>query len=101
MDVQNGVVDCFAGRNEPPLTTPAKAVTAARITRTPVVLVRVAFREETPEISPNNKAFAALRQRGTAMEADVDLSPSSSLGAVHPAPIGLRDQPKSSEHSLK
>jgi nicotinamidase-related amidase len=63
MDVQNGVV----GRLGDPgalLETLGSAVKAARASGVPVIYVRVAFRDGTPEISPNNRTFSALARSG-------------------------------------
>jgi nicotinamidase-related amidase len=63
MDVQNGVV----GRAADPdalLETLGSAVKAARASGVPVIYVRVAFRDGTPEISPNNRTFSALGRSG-------------------------------------
>jgi nicotinamidase-related amidase len=57
MDVQNGVV----GRLGDPgalLDTLGSAVKAARASGLPVIYARVAFRDGTPEISPNNHGSA-------------------------------------------
>jgi len=60
MDMQNGVVERFAKSSETLLPTLARAVDAARTAAVPVIYIRVAFREGTPEVSPKNQTFAAL-----------------------------------------
>jgi nicotinamidase-related amidase len=60
MDVQNGVVTRFAEHSGPLLATLTDVVAAARRAKLPVIYVRVAFREGTPEVSPKNKTFSAL-----------------------------------------
>ena len=72
MDVQNGIVERVGDRAEELLAAVAGAVAAAREAGVPVLFVRVAFREGTPEVSANNRAFSAL-------------SSSSSMGEAHPA----------------
>lgn len=63
MDVQNGVVERFAP-GPGALAPLVRAVEAARESGVPVIYVRVAFREGYPEISPRNKSFSALGNRG-------------------------------------
>jgi nicotinamidase-related amidase len=46
------------------LETLGSAVKAARACGVPVIYVRVAFRDGTPEISPNNRTFLALGRSG-------------------------------------
>lgn len=60
MDVQNSIVERFAEGSPDYLSTLAAAATAARAAGVPVVYVRVAFRPGAPEISANNKTFAAI-----------------------------------------
>jgi nicotinamidase-related amidase len=62
MDVQNGIVERFA--EKPEVMAPfQRAVSAARQAGIPVIFVRVAFREGYPEVSPQNKSFAAIKAR--------------------------------------
>lgn len=63
MDVQNGIVSRFA-ESAAAVAPFEKAVGAARANSIPVIFVRVAFREGYPEVSPRNKAFAAISSRG-------------------------------------
>lgn len=68
MDVQNGVVERYP---DPELLgNLARAVAAARAAGVRVLLVRVAFREGAPEISPRNRTFSALAASGGMGEAD-------------------------------
>ena len=60
MDMQNGIVERYAGNVEPLFDTLSAALGAARANGTTVVFVRVAFREGAPEVSSRNKSFAAL-----------------------------------------
>lgn len=68
MDVQNGIVARYA--NERALVPLQQAVTQARAHQIPVIFVRVAFRPGYPDISPNNRSFAAIRDRGGMAETD-------------------------------
>jgi len=70
MDVQNGVVDRFAESSEQLLATLAKTVVAARAVKMPIMYVRVAFREGTPEVSSKNQAFSRLAGSVTMSETD-------------------------------
>src|SRR5580692_12041338 len=63
MDVQNSVVGRF-GDSPALLETLESAVKTARASGVPVIYVRVAFRDGTPEISPNNRTFSALGRSG-------------------------------------
>ena len=58
MDVQNGIVERFAEHAEPLLGELAQTIAAARTANVPVIYVRIAFRDGTPEVSSRNKAFA-------------------------------------------
>jgi nicotinamidase-related amidase len=62
MDFQSGVVQQF-GQGDV-VVRARRALDAARAHSVPVVFVRVAFRDGTPEASPRNKAFSALAERG-------------------------------------
>jgi nicotinamidase-related amidase len=65
MDVQNGIVDRYAGDGEPEmLGRLARAIDAARGAGVPVIYVRVAFRESFPEVSQRNRSFSALSEGG-------------------------------------
>ncbi len=77
MDVQQGIVDRFAG-DEGYLPRLAAAVGAARRAGVRVIYVTVGFRAGYPEVSERNKSFAAIS--GTGRFADGD--PGS---AIHPA----------------
>ncbi len=76
MDVQNGVVGRF-GDSPALLETLGSAVQAARGSGVPVIYVRVAFRDGTPEISPNNRTFSALAASG--------LGETDASTQIHPA----------------
>ena len=58
MDVQNGIVERFAEQAEPLLSELAQTIAAARTANVPVIYVRIAFRDGTPEVSSRNKTFA-------------------------------------------
>lgn len=70
MDVQRGVVDRVAHDAPGLLAKLSGAVSAARSAAIPVVYVRVAFREGSPEISPHNRTFSALAGTGRYGEKD-------------------------------
>ena len=78
MDVQESIVARFAQADNylPRIQT---AITAARSASLPVIYVRVAFRPGFPEINPQNKAFAALKQQQGAWQ------PSMNATEIHPA----------------
>jgi nicotinamidase-related amidase len=69
MDLQNGVVERFAGSG-PLLELLAETTAAARSAGVPVVYVRVAFRTGAPEVSPHNLAFSRIAGTGTMGETD-------------------------------
>jgi nicotinamidase-related amidase len=77
MDVQQGIVDRFAG-DEEYLPRLAAAAGAARDAGVRVIYVTVGFRAGHPEVSERNKSFGAIA--GTGRFADGD--PGS---AIHPA----------------
>jgi len=77
MDVQQGIVDRFAG-DDGYLSQLAAAAEAARSAGIWVIYVTVGFRAGHPEVSQRNKSFAAIA--GTGRFADGD--PGS---AIHPA----------------
>ena len=65
MDVQNSIVERFADSAPSLLEALGRAAASARASRIPVVYVRVAFRPGAPEVSPNNRIFAALADSST------------------------------------
>jgi nicotinamidase-related amidase len=71
MDVQNAVVERITGDRAALLQTLAETVAAARGAGVPVIYVRVAFRDGTPEVSPKNQIFSNIARMGTMGEADV------------------------------
>ncbi len=69
MDVQNGIVERFAGNGS--ATVPfQKAVDAARKHGIYVIFVRVAFSEGYPEVSAHNKSFSRIVENGGMTVAD-------------------------------
>ena len=78
MDVQRGIVERFAGDDHGLLDRTAEAMAAARANGIPVIYVRTAFRSGAPEVSPRNRAFAALRDAG-------GMDESGGTTAIHPA----------------
>jgi nicotinamidase-related amidase len=82
MDVQEGVVERFAG-DESYLPRLATALSAARDAGIGIIHVTVAFRPGHPEVSRQNKTFAAVAGSGRFTEDD----PGSRIHpAVAPAP---------------
>lgn len=78
MDMQEGIVNRYLQTSD--LLTPViSSIDAARAASIPVIYVTVAFRPGYPEISPNNKMFAATRQRQASSSA-----PMFSM-EIHPA----------------
>jgi len=69
MDLQNGIVSRFADKQEALLPF-KQAIEAARGHGIKVIYVRVAFREGYPEVSANNKMFAAAARFGGMAESD-------------------------------
>ncbi|CAM5401410.1 Isochorismatase hydrolase OS=Tsukamurella paurometabola (strain ATCC 8368 / DSM / CCUG 35730/ CIP 100753 / JCM 10117 / KCTC 9821 / NBRC 16120 / NCIMB 702349/ NCTC 13040) OX=521096 GN=Tpau_1817 PE=4 SV=1 [Tsukamurella paurometabola] len=67
MDFQRGIVDGAERAGATALGNAERALSAARDHGLPVVHVRVAFRPDYPEISPNNQAFAPIREGGDSM----------------------------------
>jgi nicotinamidase-related amidase len=78
MDVQQRIVDRFAGDDDGYLSRLAAAVAAARGAGIRVVYVIVGFRTGYPEVSEHNKSFAAIAESGRFTDGD----PGS---AIHPA----------------
>jgi MFS family permease/nicotinamidase-related amidase len=59
MDMQQGIIE-RASVPDSVLEAAQRAVLAARKAGIPVVFIRAAFRDNTPEISPRNRSFARL-----------------------------------------
>jgi nicotinamidase-related amidase len=64
MDFQNAVVEMFGAPAVAALHRAAEAKAAARARAVPVIYVRVAFRDGSPEVSARNQSFAAIAGRG-------------------------------------
>ena len=78
MDMQEGIVSRLAQTDD--FFTPTRmAIEAARAASIPVIYVVVAFRPGYPEVSPRNRAFAAVKQRQSS------LSVSMTTATIHPA----------------
>lgn len=86
MDVQRGIVERVPERGL--LERLRRAVDAARAAGVPVVFVRVAFRPGYPEVSANNRAFAAL-----ASQPDRALGERDDATQIHPAVEPRDDEP--------
>ncbi len=78
MDAQVGIVERVADRADELLAVLGAGVAAARDAGLPVVFVRVAFREGTPEVSARNRIFSTLANSTAMGESD----PSTQ---IHPA----------------
>jgi nicotinamidase-related amidase len=78
MDMQVGVVTRYV-QGEDFFPSVRTALAAARAASIPVIYVTVAFRPGSPEISPRNKIFAAVKQRQSSSEA------STATMEIHPA----------------
>jgi nicotinamidase-related amidase len=64
MDVQNGILERYGDGSSELLERLRQAIAAARKASIPVIYVRVAFREGSPEISARNRSFSALAEAG-------------------------------------
>ena len=82
MDFQRSIADRLGSPEV--LAAARRAADAARGAGIPVLFVRVAFRDGFPEVSPANRMFAALRERGESGTEQHDLA------RIHPD-LGRRD----------
>jgi nicotinamidase-related amidase len=82
MDIQNGIVSRL-GESTNVLVPIQKAIEAARQNNIPVIFVRVGFSEGYPEVSPQNKLFAAISKFGGMTASD---EATQILEDVHPKP---------------
>lgn len=69
MDMQLGILGRLPNANAI-IANVAKAITSAREKKIPIIFVAVGFRQGAPEVSPNNKGFAA----GKEMFAKIDMA---------------------------
>ena len=84
MDVQVGIVQRFADGSVL-LDRLSQAIAGARSSGIPVIFVRVAFRDGTPEVSPRNRSFSALASMGAAFGVDAEAT------QIHPS-MGARPE---------
>ena len=72
MDMQAGIVPMLAALPDAAaiLNNVAKAIAKAREQKIPVIYVVVGFRPGSPEVSPNNKSFAASKERFASVNMD-------------------------------
>ena len=70
MDVQQGIVERFAGGDDGYLERLATAIAAARAADVMVGYVTVGFRPGYPEVSDRNKSFAAIAGTGRFTDGD-------------------------------
>jgi nicotinamidase-related amidase len=82
MDVQNGIVARFAAAADA-LQPLQSALQTARTQGLYIIFVRVAFRPGYPEVSPDNRAFSSLKERGGMLETD---DATQVWGGVRPEP---------------
>lgn len=75
MDVQKGIVDNFVSDQTGYLDRVRQAVDAAHQADLPVMFVVVRMRQGYPEVSPRNKSFSALSERGGMDEASPATQP--------------------------
>lgn len=61
MDLQNGIVDRYAGAGSEAVAAAQHSLHAARANGISVVFVRVAFRDGFPEVSERNRAFGSIK----------------------------------------
>ncbi len=62
MDMQTAILGMLPS-SEAVINNTARAIAKARENNVPVIYVVVGFRQGTPEISPDNKSFAASKER--------------------------------------
>lgn len=62
MDMQVGIIANFAQSTEL-VNANKRAIDYARVQKIPVIFVTVGFRQGGPDVKPNNKGFAAVRER--------------------------------------
>ena len=77
MDYQNDIVALLPEeRQKPLLQRAARVLDAARQAGLPVIYVGIRFRDGYPEVSPHNKVFSSVKQRGLLQEntSGVDIS---------------------------
>jgi nicotinamidase-related amidase len=86
MDMQVGIVTRYAQTND--FFTPIRtAIDAARAASIPVIYVAVAFRPGYPEVSPRNKAFAAIKQQPSSLSAP--MTSAEIPAAIAPQPTDI------------
>jgi nicotinamidase-related amidase len=73
MDVQVGVLSRYDD-SEGLMVTLARALKAARRARLAIIYACVAFRNGYPEVSPRNRSFSNIAQRGEFLEGDAGAS---------------------------
>jgi len=83
MDVQQGILERFAGDDDAYLGRLATAIASARAADVMVGYVTVAFRPGYPEVSDRNKSFSAIAGTGRFTDADPGIR---IPGAIAPAP---------------
>lgn len=84
MDMQNAIAGRFAENGETLLPF-QKALEAARRHDIPVIFVRLAFREDYPEVSPRNKMFSMISNSGWGPMTESDFA-TQILDSLRPEP---------------
>jgi len=70
MDMQVGIIASFPQSAEL-VNANKKAIEYARAQNIPVIFVTVGFRQGGPDVKPNNKGFAAIRERFANIDMDM------------------------------
>ncbi|MGN6568964.1 MAG: isochorismatase family cysteine hydrolase [Flavipsychrobacter sp.] len=63
MDMQMGIIGNFTQGGTDLIDANKKAINYAREQKMPVIFITVGFRQGGPDVKPNNKGFAAVRER--------------------------------------
>lgn len=91
MDMQNGIVSRFQDHQDM-LQAVQKSVEHARKHKMTVIFVRVAFSVGYPEVSPRNKIFATIRQRGGMTISDEATQIHASVQPIEGEPIVTKNR---------
>ncbi|HEV2212748.1 MAG TPA: isochorismatase family cysteine hydrolase [Gammaproteobacteria bacterium] len=88
MDFQTAIVENYATDKAKLLATTSATLASARKAGLRVIYVVVGFRPGFPEISPRNKSFSGLKERG-------GIAPD-----IHPAVAPAKDEPTVTKHRV-
>ncbi|HEY9677691.1 MAG TPA: isochorismatase family cysteine hydrolase [Drouetiella sp.] len=78
MDLQNAIIERI-GADDDFLSKTKEVISAARRANVQVIYVSVKFRDEFPEVSPNNKMFSMLKTMGS------QFNESQTSADIHPS----------------